>query len=331
MNVSSDPPPGRARAAREGIALFAALSLLALLGLLVAGSFAAIVLSSRTSRLAQVDARLDAAAEYALWAPVTDWAAWDLAGLRVGATRSRLVPIPTASDVRAIVSATRLPRGVLWVVADARSIMGEEAHRRLNLLLRLPPSEPLPEAAIVARGDVRLGPRVRIDVDSAQIRECASLPSAGVALVDGATLTVTNDPGAPVITSVASIAAGDSSMYRLRGIGWSALAGGAGVSIAPGDLTLPAGSGSGVLLVAGRLTITGPFDFSGLIVTRNGVQASGGVTINGALLSFQPAGPPASVDLTDVALVYAPCTVRSALESIFPPTRAGQRSWADLF
>lgn len=321
----------RRRVPRDGIALLVALSLLALLGLLVAGSFAAIVLSSRTSRLAQVDARLDAAAEYALWAPVTDWAAWDLAGLGVGATRSRQVSVPAAPDVRATVSAMRLPRGALWVVADARSSFGEEGHRRLNLLLRLPVSEPLPEAAIVSRGDVRLGPGVRIGMDSAQAHDCASPSAADVALAAGATLTVATDAGAPPITSLVSSAAGDSAVYRLRGKGWSALAGGAGVSIAPADLAISGGTGSGVLLVSGRLTITGPFSYSGLIVALDGVQASAGVSISGALLSFRPPGAPASVDLTESTLVYAPCTVRYALESLFAPRRAGERSWADLF
>ena len=316
---------------RDGIALLVALSLLALLGLLVAGSFAAIVLSSRTSRLAQVDARLDAAGEYALWAPVTDWDAWDLAGLRVGATRSRLVSIPAAPDVRATVSATRLPRGALWVVADARSTVGEEGHRRLSLLLRLPVSDPLPEAAITSRGDVRLGPGVRIGMDSAQARHCASPPAAEVALAAGGTLAVVDDAGSPAIASLVSSAAGDSAVYRLRGNGWSALAGGMGVSIAPGDLSISATTGSGVLLVRGRLSITGPFSYSGLIVALDGVQASGGVSISGALLSFRTPGSPASVDLTESTLIYAPCTVRHALESIFAPRRAGERSWADLF
>lgn len=318
------------RRSRPGIALLTALALLTLLGLIVAGSFAGIVLAARMSRWSQTDARLDAAAEYALYDPLAEWRAWDLAALHPGESRTRS-PAGVPAGIAATVTATALPAGMVWIVADVHSTRGELGHRRLNLVARLPRADPLPRAAIVSRGDVRLGPAVHVEVDTAEALRCAAVPSADAVLGPVATMTVTNEPGSPVLHADTSGSAADSATYLLDGGGWAALAQGGGLSIAPGDLELGPGSTSGVLLVAGRLTITGPMSISGVVIALGGVVATGGLTLTGALLSYVPVGALAAVDLRDAVVRYAPCTVRYALESTGAPRPAGARSWAELF
>ncbi len=102
------------------------------------------------------------------------------------------------------------------------------------------------------------------------------------------------------------------------------------VTYAPGDLSVSGGSASGLLIVDGRLHITGPFMFSGLIIARGGVETSGsGTTISGALLSFAPSNP--GVQLRGVTLQFAPCAVLRALESAISPRPVRERSWAELY
>ncbi|HEY4133015.1 MAG TPA: hypothetical protein VGM50_20535, partial [Gemmatimonadaceae bacterium] len=64
---------------RPGIALFAALSLLAFLGLLLGAAVASMTIAGRSSRLAELDAQLDAAADFALNTVFSDPDQFDLA------------------------------------------------------------------------------------------------------------------------------------------------------------------------------------------------------------------------------------------------------------
>ena len=58
------------------------------------------------------------------------------------------------------------------------------------------------------------------------------------------------------------------------------------IVVAAGDLTIDGGAGVGVLLVAGRLRITGPFVYAGVIVARDGVEITGDdVEISGSVLA----------------------------------------------
>jgi Tfp pilus assembly protein PilX len=76
--VARDRPPP------AGVALFSALSLLALLGLLVAGGFATSLLDRRSAGVARTDAELSTAADYALQAVLAGWQTYGLADLQVG-------------------------------------------------------------------------------------------------------------------------------------------------------------------------------------------------------------------------------------------------------
>jgi hypothetical protein len=112
----------------RGVALFAALALMSVIALLVAGAVASTRASQRASRLARTDALLTTAADYAGMFSVTSETTADLP---LGAPTVLDAPIPGAPDLNVSVSVTRLPAGVLWMVADALA-GADRGHRRVN-------------------------------------------------------------------------------------------------------------------------------------------------------------------------------------------------------
>ena len=97
----------------------------------------------------------------------------------------------------------------------------------------------------------------------------------------------------PADTSLAPKAVIHESCVFTRALDdWSDRTAADGCAIAPpivfagGDLTIPSGTGTGLLLVQGRLRITGPFVFTGVIVARGGVEITGdGADITGSTLA----------------------------------------------
>ena len=114
----AQPALSRMRA-RGGIALFAALAVMALIGLLVAGAVASSTAAQRSSRLSFTDAVLTTIADYALNTVLADPRGFGLADLTLGERAMFDIPVPTTKDARVVVGVTRLPGGVLWLVADA--------------------------------------------------------------------------------------------------------------------------------------------------------------------------------------------------------------------
>src|SRR5437868_15175784 len=126
------------RRARRGIAVVAALGLMALIGLMIAGAFAAASLGDKSSRLAQSDALLTTSADYAITTVLRDARGYGLSDLPLGQPRSFDVANPDASSVHSSVSVTRLPAGVLWLVVDSRIAGVDQGHRRINSVARFP-------------------------------------------------------------------------------------------------------------------------------------------------------------------------------------------------
>lgn len=77
---------------------------------------------------------------------------------------------------------------------------------------------------------------------------------------------------------------------------------------APGDLRVAGGVGQGILVVAGRLTLSGGFRFAGAIVAGGGLDASEDVRVFGAVRST---GGPLLVDGADI--LFSRCAVAAAL------------------
>ena len=123
--------------------------------------------------------------------------------------------------------------------------------------------------------------------------------------------------------SVDSIAARADTTYE-SGAVLSSLR---GVIHVKGDATVLGGSGDGILIVEGRLSIAGPFAFSGVIVARRGISAAGaGVNVVGMI---RAAGQPALAGVVGFA-PSQPVLQAVLLQAVTPVPVFGRR-WAELF
>lgn len=97
-----------------------------------------------------------------------------------------------------------------------------------------------------------------------------------------------------------------------------------GVVRAAGDLTLTGGSGEGILIVEGRLTVIGPLYYRGIIISRGGISvASGGVQVSGVVRSGEMVG--------EIAHEPSLSAVQDVLaQSVIPVAVAGRR-WAEVY
>ena len=99
-----------------------------------------------------------------------------------------------------------------------------------------------------------------------------------------------------------------------------------------GNTSLTTGTGQGVILVDGDLTEAGSFTFTGIIIARGTVKASGsGNTVTGMIMA-------AAVDLGDAVtlggsttLQYSSCAIQQVLSSTSPLAVAKGRSWVNLY
>ncbi|HEY6785063.1 MAG TPA: hypothetical protein VI159_08925 [Gemmatimonadales bacterium] len=177
----------------------------------------------------------------------------------------------------------------------------------LGLLVRLKPVA-FPEAALVAGGAVSLGPGARVDG----------------AIDSGATGTgLTGDLD---LSRVASMA--DLTMPGGR-YGTLPAAPGDGVIHIEGDVELWGGSGSGVLLVDGDLTITGPLTFSGVVFVWGKLvvmgSASSSTHLSGSVVTSMGTTGDSSLWVT-----YSKALVDKALSKFGTPEKVRGRSWTSL-
>jgi hypothetical protein len=99
-----------------------------------------------------------------------------------------------------------------------------------------------------------------------------------------------------------------------------------------GDVKLTTGSGQGILLVDGDLTESGNFSFTGIVIARGTVRASGtGNSVTGVVMA-------AAIDLGDAVTLtggatvqYSSCAVKQALSSTSPLVAAKGRGWVNLY
>jgi hypothetical protein len=285
---------------RPGIALIAALSLLALLGLLIAGAVASTAVAQRSTRLAITDGVTSTAADYALATVLGDPASFPLADAPLGRAVTWTVP---ARGAAATVSGTRLPNGVVWLVADAAVSGVDQGHRRIGLIARYPGMGPLPASGLIVRGGASVSD-VQFSADSTGDPDCARAPTA------------------PWIQS------SDSATHYLTARQAAALDSAPGVRHVRGDTTITSGTFSGIVVIDGALRVTGNWSGSGLILVRGPVQVTGTVAITGALLSFADG---ASAEIGGGSIRYAPCVVAREIRAAIRLERAPGRAWAELF
>ena len=290
---------------RRGVALFAALSLLALLGLLTVGAFASTTLSQRAERLHQDGDLLDAAADYSLTTVLASPTQFGLASLPLGVAQSFTVDVPQPDRVAATVAATRLPGGVLWLVADVNLTGAELGHRRVGLVARFAAIGPMPTSPFTARGRITLVDSVQVSSDTSGDADCR-----------------VRGPVSPTNQTA------DSSAYFVTAAQLSSLDSAASVRHVRGDTTISGGSFTGVLIADGNVIVSGPFSLDGLLIARGRVTAAGGLTVRGALMAFS--ADSAAVQITHAQVEYSPCAVSRALRTALPPRPVRGRSWSDL-
>ena len=358
---------------RRGIALVTVLYFLVIGSLASAGVFMIIRTMLRGASGVANGTRLSAAAEEALYAAL---AAWD-APVRMRQPIGSTVALPSPSG-GAAVNITRLSQRLFAILADARDST-EHTARRVSLLVRLPFVASPFRAALVSAADVSLGPNVRLVGDSAcgdgaavgialapdvalsldtsltapqptVVRDSAAADSSTYLQIGGrswtelaaaADIQLVSDARvapSPVVSGGLCIASNENWGDPTSPSG--ACAARSPVIYAAGDLSIDGGVGQGVLLVAGHLTIAGPFTFSGQIVARGGIETlADNITISGAVYAWRARGDSviardtaSSVELThQTTLRFSRCDAWHGMASWLQPRRVRQRAWSELF
>jgi len=99
-----------------------------------------------------------------------------------------------------------------------------------------------------------------------------------------------------------------------------------------GDVKLTTGTGQGILLVDGDLTEAGSFSFTGIVIARGTVRASGtGNSVTGVVMA-------AAIDLGDAVTLtggatvqYSSCAIKQALSATSPLVAAKGRGWVNMY
>jgi hypothetical protein len=311
---------------RGGVALFAALSLTMVVGLLIAGAVATTRLMQRSWRVERTDVALTMQADAALSLIFANLHRLGLDDTQLGKRTALSLPVENIRG-SAAVSVTRLPHGVLWMVADVLGLPGDDGHRRVNMIARFPSVLPSMSGAVVARGDIELASDVSIGLDTNTEPDCEDPRGAVVVAAPGARVSFRDS--AAVVTSVG---ANDSAAYLLTALQLAALHRSGRFDHVLGDTAIAGGAFDGVLVVEGSLTITGPFTATGLIVARGPIMATGPVTITGSVRSFsQPGIGKLAIKFSGAVIRYSRCAVDRALRRALDARVVSQRSWAELF
>ncbi len=329
-------------AARRGMALVAVLAVMGLLAILAVATLSVTTRLDQGSALATRDARLDAAASYALATALIEWRQLGLSSLGADSSRRIDVPVP-GSPATAAVTVTRLDSELFWIVAEAVTV--DSAPRRQNMVARLsvPRADSLPP--LLVAGDASLSRLFTVARDTAP--GCAPI-APDLMIGPGATLTST-DGLPPSLTVQRSASAadtsfllhiGDLSMATLAASPDVVLAAGtsaqaqSGIVHAIGDLTLVGGVGQGVLIVDGRLTLAGPVSFAGIVLARGGITASvAGAEVSGTMRSGPNGiGQQAALDVTH-QFTFRPsvCITQTVLRSAVIPRPVSGRPWAEIY
>ena len=365
--------PARSR----GVALVAVLYFLVLAALtsiaVVFGTRAALRRSADT----RSDASLIAAAEAAVHGALSAWNGPEHDRQPVGSTVE--YPLTPANGIGGTLRITRLGLRIFSLVADVHPVAGSPA-RRIALLVHVPSVDaqrapPLMSAVDVTIGEgvhvatdtgtcgdsaaalavapgvnVSFDPAIAIDqqptvrVDSSAADSSAYLAPGGWSwtdLVESADVRLSPDAAAnpaPVVEAGACRA--DPANWGEPRDSTSPCRDRAPVVYAPGDLTIGGGVGQGVLLVDGRLTITGPFIYSGQIVVRRGMETNAdAISISGSIRAWRAASESTHTHASrsDVTLAHGAslrgsrCDAAHGMTSLLQPRVVRAHGWTELF
>ena len=329
---------GRSRRARRGIALLLALVALGVAGSFVAAAFFAARIAWTADRLAQRTLQLQGATDIALAQLIQAWDAARWLRQPVGTTQPALeFDVDAGARTRGWI--TRVSSRTFLATIRATDRADSAAAGATHLLRVESPRFP-GLAALVARGDVRADGVLQTSADdSADASGCGSMAAAvpGIMVPPGRTAPPMAVEGREAGIDSTYLVFGTSSLDGLvrgatleLGAGAAVAAPAAVLAHAAGDLELVGGSGSGILIVDGRLRVTGPVSYRGVIVAVGGLEvAAAGVTVDGLILS-------ASVDASSVLvkpnaglhLRYSACAVEAAVWPIGRLRSVLPRGWA---
>lgn len=339
----------RTPAMRTGIALLLAILLLLLLSVLATGMLTVATSQARTAALIQDRERARLAAENALQ---DAFAGWSTPDHLQDALRRGPAPLSrrTAGGVDVATSVERLDTDLflLRARASAGSASRGVATARAALLLRAV----LPEqvlagfpAALTSSGPVTVEPGALIEARHAAATAGMACPLEAINAVwrlfgGGQAPAVLAPSGAPV--ALTGTVQGSPSLRRadalpappaigLGPVPWAripVLADDTALVYAPGDLAFP-GTGRGILVVDGDLTLADSAAFEGLVLVRGHVTLAPGASVSGALRAG------AGATLRDGAtLRYRACTawrVLVAAPGLNRAFRPGPRWWVPDF
>jgi hypothetical protein len=204
----------------------------------------------------------------------------------------------------------------------------DQGHRRINVVARFPSAGALPPAAVVARGNVVARDSVSFSVDSTGDPDCAVASTLDVITPSGATVNAGDSARVGALG-----VAGDSATYYMKARQVAMLDTAATIVHVRGDTTIAGGTFSGILVVDGSITVTGPFAVTGLVIAHGAMSAiAGGFSITGAIMAYgDPPRAGVVLEIAHASIRYAPCVIASALKHAVVPRPVLQRSWAEVF
>jgi hypothetical protein len=325
---------------RRAMALVAVLAVLSLLAILAVATLSVTSRLGQGSALAVRDGRLDGNLSYAIATVLLEWRQRGLSTVPIGTTRESAVVIHGTGDTVAI-TVSRLSADLFWIVAQATAIDG--ALRRSNMVARLPLPRTDSIPAITAGGDVTLSRWLTVVPDSGP--GCVS-SAPDIRLGTHATLTPSSGD-LPLLRVEREAIIDSTGLRALSGLSVTELTKAAdlivpsgasmpapnGVVRARGDLTLTGGSGGGVLVVDGRLTLTGPVSFTGVIIASGGfIAAAPGSELRGLLRTGPTAAGESGIDIShSFTLRPSACASQAALASAIVARPVFGRSWAEMY
>ena len=366
----------RSRAAavtRRGVALLSVLYFLIVVGLTTTALFFSQHSAEGNRRSGVSGTKLLAAAESAAFSALDAWNRDARLQQSIGSTVTITGPTSNAS-----VYITRLTMRVFSLVGVAAAGTGVVA-RRIALLVRIPIAAPPLSASLVSAVDVTIGPEVRFAIDTA-CSDSGSLAiiAAPSATITGDSPSYSLPPtithSAAAEDSSVYLRFGDAWWDDVTARADIRFIGGAHVRAQPsivgsnctsddanwgdphslpspcgnrvpiiyasGDLTIDGGRGQGALLVDGRLVIAGPFEFSGQIVARAGIETrADNIAISGVVSAWhtrtnasESRAPTSDIVLTHATTFrYSRCDAWHGIASWQQPRLVRERAWSELF
>lgn len=305
---------------RHGVALLLALLVLGVAGTFLVAGFYAARTTADAYRLALRMAQLDGESELAAASLVATWNPEARSTQGIASTAE--VPADAGDpDATSRAWLTRVSPRLYLATVRVRDRRDTTIDARASVLLRVAAPVFPDLAAGITNGDVLAdGMFQSLPPDPAALAACGASP------VGWNALAVAPGHAAPS-PFVERAAAANDSTYRVFGaVTVSDLQSRASVDLpsgipvptpiadiawARGDLDLAGGPGGGILVVNGRLRISGPVDYQGVIVALGGLEAgSPRATVSGLLLVS--GGSPAGIVVKSrsyLMLRYDPCVV----------------------